>query len=1284
MLKRIISILLAISAGATTLPCLAAETDNAGENKNLLINSSFETRATNSKRYTGTGAQDWPFLSNWNIDGYVASVDSTVSRSGSTSMKLGGTVSGVRVAVAQTVKGLDPDKYYKISGYIKCVDYLPSTINQATGPAFRVNPVNTSSYYYTDTIVKPKVSNTVDWTYVENVFCPGTADIRVDCFFPEAEGYAYYDDVQLTEYIPYTSVEITEKLVNINAGETMQLTAKAYPEKDVKPEVLWKSSNTDVVKVDENGVITASAINNGEAVISAVVTENICISSTSGKKMEAVPVEGLCKVRVSGGKIHGITKSIKLDKKSASLVKNDDTLQLKVYSVPSKPENCKILWASSDDNVAVVRDGFVVPKGAGTAYITATASDNENAVDYCVVNVSENEIKEETASEFSENINTDFDEKVKASGYPNLLFSFEDIAHIRNKAKTGHTALTFKKMEQSADKYLKTGADTHATNATGGRNLHFNVTNLALTGYIKRDMRYIDKAISVLVASAEKYTAKDYKNMNGDIALGDAAHAYAVGYDWLYPFMNDEQKQKIIDILYDLCDTIHGLGHTTELPGVSSNHNSVACGGMGLAAFVLGDKPELVELAREQVAAYYETSTDSTGFNGEGISYYSYGALGAHTFAEAYLRKYPGQDLIEKHSDSKAFLNMLVNYTKPGAGGYVTLGDASGEIHPAGGIVYLISKYRDENALWAYLQLTGKDGDGSYGLGSHMHGATAAYILIWADNTIVPKNPAESDKPLNSSYEWEYETYRDGWGELDTLVTFTSGYTPHRGHNHRDENTFTFYSRGEEFAIDPGYSPSETLSHNALMIDGVGQAVPGAVYNIHGKIIEKREFDNASYVVGDATDTYPKRLGAKSIQRRMLFSRGEVPYLLVFDDIKKETDAQSVFSWLVQTTKKNKIVTDGQSAKIIGSNRGAVMKISFPFTEDVILRTDTFERRRVPGGQGYYVASNECSTLEAVTFGGKDTRIVSLLSATDYEEEAPIVTVEGDEFNGVIRVKFSSGTEDVITIKGNDIDFNRTNGGEGFVPTKHTAPDMNVLNSLPVAPLTIEINGKLQDFDNSIDIINGKTYVNEKEFTDKIFANSELSEDVAEILAGLNADEMTAVRDICTKIGAATRWNADARHIMVQTPVPVNKVVGPNMAYAEMSGSKIKVIGIEGEISDPQNTPPGAIDGNLATNYALEGNEGVPVVLELDNVYTVSGLAIALSQGDKRVNRFNIEISEDKENWTKVMSCESSGTTAEFEGYAFIEKKAKYIKIVGFGNTSNNWNTFREIEVYGK
>ena len=322
--------------------------------------------------------------------------------------------------------------------------------------------------------------------------------------------------------------------------------------------------------------------------------------------------------------------------------------------------------------------------------------------------------------------------------------------------------------------------------------------------------------------------------------------------------------------------------------------------------------------------------------------------------------------------------------------------------------------------------------------------------------------------------------------------------------------------------------------------------------------------------------------------------------------------------------------------------------------------------------------------MEAVTFGGRNKRIVSFVSANDYGFAPPAVTVTGNENNGVINVQFYNGTADVITINGNDVDIKRVKTETIPMPSQPETPDSDVLNNLPESPLTIEINGRLQDFETAPEIIDGITFVDTEEFADKLKEFGEITDDVFRNISKVSENATAPLRDICAVVGARVKWNGDVRHITVQTAASVDTVVGPNATTDDLSGGKLMIAGIDARLDQAENPPAHAIDGNLATNYAVQGEEGIPVILELDDVYTVSGLAVAFSKGNERINRFNIELSEDKETWTHVMSCESSGTTMELEGYEFMGRKAKYIKIVGFGNTSNNWNTFREIQVYGK
>ena len=71
---------------------------------------------------------------------------------------------------------------------------------------------------------------------------------------------------------------------------------------------------------------------------------------------------------------------------------------------------------------------------------------------------------------------------------------------------------------------------------------------------------------------------------------------------------------------------------------------------------------------------------------------------------------------------------------------------------------------------------------------------------------------------------------------------------------------------------------------------------------------------------------------------------------------------------------------------------------------------------------------------------------------------------------------------------------------------------------------------------------------------------------------------------------------------------------------------------------------------------------------------------ISFMNGDKRKASFSIELSEDGENYTRVIDkISTSGTTYELEGYDLGGKKARYIKVIGHGNSSNQWNSITGI-----
>lgn len=92
--------------------------------------------------------------------------------------------------------------------------------------------------------------------------------------------------------------------------------------------------------------------------------------------------------------IKNLVTGIELDKTSIELYIEDDgtnitntTETITATITPTDAENKTIEWSSSDQNVAIVKDGEVTPIGKGTATITATAQDGSGISANCEVTV---------------------------------------------------------------------------------------------------------------------------------------------------------------------------------------------------------------------------------------------------------------------------------------------------------------------------------------------------------------------------------------------------------------------------------------------------------------------------------------------------------------------------------------------------------------------------------------------------------------------------------------------------------------------------------------------------------------------------------------------------------------------------------------------------------------------------------------------------------------------------------------------------------------------------------
>jgi len=77
----------------------------------------------------------------------------------------------------------------------------------------------------------------------------------------------------------------------------------------------------------------------------------------------------------------------------------------------------------------------------------------------------------------------------------------------------------------------------------------------------------------------------------------------------------------------------------------------------------------------------------------------------------------------------------------------------------------------------------------------------------------------------------------------------------------------------------------------------------------------------------------------------------------------------------------------------------------------------------------------------------------------------------------------------------------------------------------------------------------------------------------------------------------------------------------------------------------------------------------------------VEALDIAFHRGDERSATIEIETSIDGNNWTVVFSGDSASTTLALQPFDVQDTEAQHVRIVGFGNTINDWISLTEVDI---
>lgn len=180
------------------------------------------------------------------------------------------------------------------------------------------------------------------------------------------------------DFMAYCVITVVEKVTDIHVQETAEvgvgkkltLEATIENEKATNKNVTWESNDTDIVMVNEKGVIIG--VNEGTCIVTVTAADG------SGSYAE-------CEVTVISA-----TESINIDPSMTYIeliVGESKTIK---YTVDPDGATYQPLWESSDPKIAVVnKNGQVTGLKAGTITVTASAKDNPEIKEFVTVKVSE-------------------------------------------------------------------------------------------------------------------------------------------------------------------------------------------------------------------------------------------------------------------------------------------------------------------------------------------------------------------------------------------------------------------------------------------------------------------------------------------------------------------------------------------------------------------------------------------------------------------------------------------------------------------------------------------------------------------------------------------------------------------------------------------------------------------------------------------------------------------------------------------------------------------------------
>ena len=553
--------------------------------------------------------------------------------------------------------------------------------------------------------------------------------------------------------------------------------------------------------------------------------------------------------------------------------------------------------------------------------------------------------------------------------HPRIIMTEDKFEKLGNSiGEDSVTGVLLEKLRAEADRLLRTPVAEYDIPdgirlLETSKRIQRRVAALALAYNIFEDERYAERCY------AELENACKFADWNPSHFLDTAemSTGFAIGYDWLYHWMNEEQRALLRENMIEK-GLMQGMEDYEDKPRTRTykwyqdypgdNWKLVCNGGMSLAALAIGDEADAKEIAAEVLTYAYKESysfvrraySAKDGTYSEGLGYWDYATYYLGLYSSS-LTSAMGTDYGLAGFEGLRKSVDFVRYMSSNTPKSFSFGDDGDSRDTGWSVLLWLGEYFQSYDI-AAIRLKKIEND------------SFNYLdLLWID-----EEKCEGSVK-NSPTDWgevgaSNASFRNTWEESGIVAALHTGLNNYKYHGHYDLGSFYIESNGARFFTDLGNENYELTNRKysyRIKAEGHNTLVINPSEDIDQKegaeclITEFRE-GNEAYAVTDLTAAYEDR-GAQSVVRGLKMIKDK-ECVIIQDEISLNTPGE--IYWFAHTKGQITVANDGRSAVVtVGSERLWVEIISadgiftvmkaepLPTSLDVPNRTDNSEYRKL-------------------------------------------------------------------------------------------------------------------------------------------------------------------------------------------------------------------------------------------------------------------------------------------------------------------------------------------------